>query len=120
MDLDAIIRRFEAGKNARSNWENTWQEIGDRVLPSMSDFTVQRSNGDKRTEYMYDATAALAAQKANAVISTFVWPSNQKYQKLSTNSPALNTSTHSTVNAISQIGTARTGGAIADASPIVE
>lgn len=90
MDLDSVIRRFETAKGNRGNWESTWQEIGDRVLPAMSDFTGQRSDGAKRTEYLYDATAALAAQKANAVVSTFVWPSNQRYQKLATSNPELN------------------------------
>lgn len=90
MDLDSVIRRFETAKGNRGNWESTWQEIGDRVLPSMADFTALRSDGAKRTEYLYDATAALAAQKANAVVSTFVWPSNQRYQKLSTSNPELN------------------------------
>lgn len=90
MDLDAIIRRYEGAKGTRGNWETTWQEIADRVLPSMADFNTTRSDGAKRTEHLFDATAALAAQKANAVISTFVWPSNQKYQKLSTSNRDLN------------------------------
>jgi hypothetical protein len=89
MDIEAVIRRFETARGNRGNWEDTWQQIADRVLPSMADFNTQRSDGARRTEHMFDATAALAAQKANAVVSTFVWPSNQRYQKLSTGNPDL-------------------------------
>jgi hypothetical protein len=92
LDLDNLIRRFERARAGRSNFETTWQEIAERVLPQMSDFTSKRSPGEKRTEYMYDATAALAAQKAVSAISAFAWPSNQRYQKLTTDNPALNKS----------------------------
>lgn len=90
MDLDAVLRRLETAKNSRSNWDNTFQEIGDRVLPQMADFTTTRENGAKRTEYMFDSTAALAAQKGVAAISTFIWPPNQRYQKLAASDKHLN------------------------------
>jgi hypothetical protein len=89
MDLDAILRRAEALKE-RSNWDNVFQQIAERVLPEMAEFTSQRTEGERRTEKMFDPTPALAARKAISAISAFAWPSNQRYQKLTTNDPDLN------------------------------
>jgi hypothetical protein len=90
MDFEAILRRFDAARNGRANWDDIFQQIADRVLPQASDFTTKRTDGERRTELMFDATAALAAQKAVAAISSFIWPSNQRYQKLTTSNKALN------------------------------
>lgn len=92
MDFETILRRFEAARSGRGTWESTWQQIADRVLPQAADFNVMRSDGERRTELMFDATAALAAQKALAAISAFIWPSNQRYQKLTTSNDDLNKS----------------------------
>lgn len=83
---------METLKAARANWDTLWQEIAERVLPSMADFTSRQADGSKRTERMFDPTAALAATKAVSAISAFIWPSNQRYQRLTTDDPALNKS----------------------------
>ena len=82
MDFDYLMRRFDAAKALRVNWDALFQEIADRVLPQMADFTSKRAEGDRRTQLMYDSTAALAARNAVAALGTFGWPSNQQYQKL--------------------------------------
>lgn len=92
IDVDALNRRFGEARNKRANFDTTWQEIADRVLPQAADFNTPRTPGEKRTEKMFDATAALAAPKAVAAISAFVWPSNQRYQKLTTSNKDLNKS----------------------------
>lgn len=92
MDFDALMRRFDAAVALRSNWQTTWQDIADRVLPQAADFTSKKADGDRRTSLMYDATAALAAQKAVASVAAFVWPGNQRYQKLTTSDESLNKS----------------------------
>lgn len=89
MDFDALLRRFEAARGGRANWEDVWQQIADRVLPQASDFNTKRTDGDKRTEFMFDGTAALAAQKAVAAIGSFVIPPNQRYQKLTVSDKSL-------------------------------
>lgn len=90
MDLDVALRRLEQAKNNRANWDDTFQQIADRVLPQMADFNTKREEGARRTEYMFDSTASLAAQKGVAAISTFIWPPNQRYQKLTSSNKALN------------------------------
>lgn len=92
LDLELISRRFEREKSRRANFDTLWQEIALRVWPAMADFNTKQSPGARRTEVMFDGTAALAAQKAVAAISAFVWPGNQRYQKLTTTEPELNKS----------------------------
>lgn len=87
LDFPALLRRFEHARNNRANWNTIWQDIADRVWPTMADFTTKRSDGQQRTEKMLDSTATQAAQRALAAITSFFWPSNQRYQKLSEDSP---------------------------------
>lgn len=87
MDFEGLLRRYQDAKSARANWETMWQDIADRVWPQMADFTTKRSDGAIRTEKMFDATAALAAQRALAALTSFFWPSNQRYQKLTADAP---------------------------------
>lgn len=83
MDFDTVVRRFEEARAARVNWDTMWQDIADRVMPQMADFTYRnRSQGQRRTEKMLDATPALASERALAAIVSFFWPSNQRYQRL--------------------------------------
>ena len=89
MDYEALMRQFDRAKNNRANFEDVWQQIAERVLPQMADFNVQRQQGARRTEKMFDPTAALAATKAVSAIAAFAWPSNQRYQKLKASDKSL-------------------------------
>lgn len=82
LDFDALLRRLEHARSNRANWNTIWQDIADRVWPTMADFISKRTDGEQRTEKMLDSTATLAAQRALAAITSFFWPSNQRYQKL--------------------------------------
>jgi hypothetical protein len=88
-DILAIARRMEIAKSLRANWDTTFQEIGDRILPQAASFNTTRTDGEKRTELMFDATAALALQKFSAAIESFATPRNQKWQGLTVTDQAL-------------------------------
>lgn len=81
-DVEAILRRFEQAKSRRANWETTWQEIGDRVWPSMAHFDTKRIDGAKRTEFMFDSTASLALMKFSAALESFSFPRNAIWHDL--------------------------------------
>lgn len=89
MTVDDLIRRWEQARAARGNWDGIFQEIADRVLPQAADFNARQSDGAKRTDLMYDATAALALQKFTAAIESFATPRNQRWHTLEVNDPAL-------------------------------
>ena len=77
------IREQEQLSALRGVSEQHWREIADRVRPSQAMFQMmQRAEGDKRNQLIFDATAQLALSKFAAAVSSMAFPSTQKYQKL--------------------------------------
>ena len=89
-DTDAIFKRFSRMKNMRGTWESHWEEISERVLPRSSEFTGSRTNGDKRTEKLYDATSALALERFAAAVESLLTPRGAKWHTLRASDPGLN------------------------------
>ena len=56
-NLSVILRRFEAAKKRRSEWENLWEECYEFALPQRGGFTFENVTGRPRTEQIFDATA---------------------------------------------------------------
>ena len=57
-----LDRRYKSLQSSRSNWERHWQELADFMLPRKADITKKRTQGDKRTELIYDGTAIHAVE----------------------------------------------------------
>ena len=72
MNNDEIFKRFELMRNGRGVWESHWEEIAERVLTRSAEFVGEREQGDKRTEKLYDATAALALERFAAAVESLV------------------------------------------------
>lgn len=81
-NADEIVRRQEKMRSLRSNWENLWQEVADRVWPQMSDFVAKKTPGEKRSEKIFDSTACLALEKFAAALHSLLTPDNQQWHKL--------------------------------------
>lgn len=83
---ERIIRRFEDAVSQRGNWESHWEEIAKRVLPNYAgSFTSRgesRTQGEKRTEDMVDATAALALPKFASVMESMLTPRTSRWHRL--------------------------------------
>ena len=58
----ALDRRYQKLHSQRSQWESHWQELADYMLPRKADITKRRTQGDKRTELIYDSTAIHAVE----------------------------------------------------------
>ena len=58
----ALDRRYQKLHGQRSQWEKHWQDIADYMLPRKADITKKRTQGDKRTELIYDSTAIHAVE----------------------------------------------------------
>ena len=89
-----IIKRYDALKSARGTWENHWVEIADRVLPRYAN-TFQSpdsgiTRGEKRTERMFDATAATALERFAAAMESMLTPRNQQWHALKASNPQVN------------------------------
>lgn len=90
MDTDDIFKRFDSLQTSRGVWESHWEEIAERVLPRSAEFTGEREPGDKRTEKLYDATAALALERFAAAVESLLTPRGAKWHTLKTTDLALN------------------------------
>jgi hypothetical protein len=78
-----ILKRHDAAAGNRGIWEAHWEEIAQRIWPSYAGtFTGSRSEGEKRTELMVDATAALALPKFAAAMESMLTPRNSTWHRL--------------------------------------
>ena len=67
----------------RGTWENHWKEIAERILPRQDWFQASnKTQGDKRTEKMFDATASLALERFAAAMESMLTPRTQHWHKL--------------------------------------
>ena len=60
--VSQLDRRYKTLQTQRSNWEKHWQELADYMLPRKADITKKRTQGDKRTELIFDGTAIHAVE----------------------------------------------------------
>lgn len=81
-DLEAILRRYQQAKDRRANWETTWQDIGDRVWPHAATFNTIKTDGDRRTQLMFDSSASQALMKFGAAVESFAMPRNALWHEL--------------------------------------
>lgn len=79
---DEILRQHEGMKGLRGNWETMWQEIADRIFVRQAEFVSKRSAGEKRTERMFDSTAALGLERFGAAMNSVNTPSTQMWHEL--------------------------------------
>lgn len=66
MLASTLLKRFASLFEQRQQWESHWQEIADYVVPRKADITKRRTDGDKRTELVFDGTAIHAAELLSA------------------------------------------------------
>ncbi len=82
----SIISRFERAERDRGTWESHWEEIAKRVLPrysqSFASGTATATHGAKKTDEMYDATAALALPKFAAAMESMLTPRGSRWHGL--------------------------------------
>lgn len=63
-DLQALLRRFDAARARRADWESLWREAYEYALPQRNGFTASRGGG--RHDNLYDATALDAVEQLAA------------------------------------------------------
>lgn len=89
---EEIIREYDEARSSRMTLESHWDEIAQRVLPSYSGLFVgekDRTEGQKRTEYMFDSTAAVALDRFAAIADSLLTPRNQLWHRLLPSDSAL-------------------------------
>jgi hypothetical protein len=91
---DEVIRRHERLKSERSIWDSHWQELAERIWPDRALFTAKKAwtEGEKRTDKVFDATAALALTRFAAAMESMLTPRTAKWHRLRVNDESLNES----------------------------
>jgi len=89
-DPQDIIRTFESLKGSRGVWEQHWEEIAERVLPRQIGFVGDRTDGEKRTQKVFDSKPMVALERFGAVMDSMLTPRQSRWHNLRTTDEALN------------------------------
>jgi hypothetical protein len=83
------IQRFGTLRTNRSNWNIHLEEAASRIIPAHRNTFIGgpsanagSAGGQKKTEEMFDATAAFAAQRFSSVIESLVTPKGSTWHRL--------------------------------------
>ena len=88
MEPQDYIQRLGALRSGRGNWDDQWEEAAARVIPAHRDSFTGReglfagNSGQKKTEVMYDATAAFAALRFASVMESITTPQGSIWNQL--------------------------------------
>lgn len=88
-----IVKEFQRLARDRGPTESLWDEIAKRTWPAYSGNFKPGSlqtPGAKRTEELYDSTAAVALGRFGAILDSLLTPRNQTWHRLLANDPVLN------------------------------
>jgi hypothetical protein len=81
-DPVSLLKRLDALKALRSQFDTHWQIVADKTWPDWGDFTIERSPGERRGQQQFDSTAAYALERFAAVLETFLTPRAQTWHEL--------------------------------------
>lgn len=89
---DSVMREFAQMAGDRGVWEQHWQEIAERCLPSYSNTFApgsSRQPGEKRTEMIVDSTAQVALGRFAAVMDSLNTPRQSRWHDVRASDPYL-------------------------------
>lgn len=89
-----IFSEYEWLAGDRGNFETQWVEISERISPNdRNQFQTRMhitTKGEKRTQQVFDSTAAVALNRFAAILDSLLTPRNRKWHQLRASNPKLN------------------------------
>jgi len=89
----ALIKDYECLANDRSTLESHWQEIAERIIPAHSKTFMRNGDqgpqGQKKTEMIFDSTAAVGLGRFGSIVDSLITPRNSTWHKLASLDKAL-------------------------------
>lgn len=89
-----IVQEFQRVSKYRGNFEIHWQEIAQRMIPNeapyFNAFGQVRTQGEKRTSFVFDSTAANALRNFASIMDSLLTPRNQTWHRLKASDDHLN------------------------------
>lgn len=90
MNADDLIRTYHDLKGKRGNWETHWEEIAERILPRQIGFVGERTDGEKKTQKVFDSKPMVALERFAAVMDSMLTPRQSRWHNLRTTDESLN------------------------------
>lgn len=90
LNVEDICRQFNQLCGNRGTWEAHWEEIAERVLPRQIGFMGERTDGEKKTQKVFDSKPMIALERFAAVMDSMLTPRAQRWHNLKTTDEALN------------------------------
>ena len=87
--FETLNKALASVKDARRNWEEQRQNIGDLMSPNRGDFVSLRSVGEKRREKIFDSTPLRALTLFSSVMHNLLTPSAQHWFEIQLKDPIL-------------------------------
>lgn len=88
-----LIRDYESLSSDRGILEGHWQEIAERMYPAYSKNFQNKGHynvqGQKKTEQMFDSTAAIALGRFASIVDSLLTPRNSLWHKMMASDPTL-------------------------------
>lgn len=88
--IEDMCHRYNSLKGSRGNWESHWEEIAERVLPRQIGFLGARSDGEKKTQKIFDSRPQIALDRFASVMDSMLTPRQSKWHNLRTTDESLN------------------------------
>lgn len=85
----AICTQYQRMFEVRGNFNTLWQTVSERVMPNYSDFTQKWSEGQRRTNRVFDSTAPQALVHGVAALESILCPSSSRWHSLRPRDPRL-------------------------------
>lgn len=89
-DAAELCRVFSNLKGSRGTWEQHWEEIAERILPRQMGFIGERTDGEKRTQKVFDSKPMIALERFAAVMDSMLTPRQSRWHNLRTTDDNLN------------------------------
>lgn len=85
-----ILRIQASLESDRSLFDSAWRQVAELICPWANTFErSQVTQGEKRTQFQFDATGQLALPKYAAAVVSMTMPAGERWQKLTPINPAM-------------------------------
>ena len=84
-----LIKRKDALKLERANFETLWDEVTKYVHPARGDFIGSTAAGTRRTNFIFDSTPGWSAEQLASALQSFLTPPEEPWMDLITKNPNL-------------------------------
>jgi hypothetical protein len=81
-DAGIICQQYQRMYEVRGNFNTLWQTVSERVMPNYSDFTQKWSEGQRKTNRVFDSTAPQALVHGVAALESILCPASARWHRV--------------------------------------